>query len=264
MINPIEKDKFGTPLYYQDFNVMIESGLIPNFKSFVNIGEAVNVGTTKRTVWNDDSVYIPPESAIQMTISSTSANDTAGGTGLRSVTITYLDSTYATQTETILLNGQTPVTTVASMIRINSMIATLSTGTVGSTGSNVGTVYLGVGTVTAGVPVTKYSLMPPTRNVSRVAFYTIPLGETQSILNNIFSSVGNKEAIIDFEFSLFGTDGLFVNIAELVISDTLELLGPNLLGFGPTFEKTDIRINVAASAATVDIMFLTTNRVHIT
>jgi hypothetical protein len=76
----------------------------------------------------------------QRSIASSSANDTAAGTGARKVIITYLDVTGAgPYTEEVTLNGTSYVNTVATNI---CFIESIIVSSVGSGGVNAGTLTL--------------------------------------------------------------------------------------------------------------------------
>lgn len=109
------------------------------------------------TTYNEQTVN------AQRSVASANANDTAAGTGARSVTITYYDATGAGPfTETVVLNGLTAVATANSNI---CFIESIVVATVGSGGANAGilTLYvnnaggggtigtIGVGTIVAAV-----------------------------------------------------------------------------------------------------------------
>lgn len=94
------------------------------------------------------TTYVEQTTDAQRSIVSTSANDSSAGTGARTVKITYLDATGAGPfTETITLNGLTAVNTVATNI---CFIESIMVETVGSNGSNVGTLNLYTGTGATG------------------------------------------------------------------------------------------------------------------
>jgi hypothetical protein len=133
-----------------------------------------DVDTTWENLWAAGGLINYPAAALQMKVSSSSANDTAAGTGTRSVTITGLDEDYNEIVETIALNGQTAVTTTNSFLRINNF----TTATAGSGLTNAGDVYIGTGVVTAGVPATIYDMMPAGFNIHQTHAYTIPAGYT--------------------------------------------------------------------------------------
>jgi hypothetical protein len=89
------------------------------------------------------TTYVEQTTNGQRSIVSTSASDTALGTGARTVIITYYDQTCTGPfTETVTLNGLTAVNTVATNICFIERIQVLS---VGSNGSNVGTLNLYTG-----------------------------------------------------------------------------------------------------------------------
>lgn len=97
------------------------------------------------------TTYTEQTSNAQRSLVSTSANDTAAGTGARTVLITYYTSALGgPYTETVTLNGTTPVNTVASDICfIEKMVVT----TVGSGGVNAGTISLKASTGGGGATI---------------------------------------------------------------------------------------------------------------
>lgn len=72
---------------------------------------------------------LPAAAGVQMSVVSTSANDTAAGTGIRTVDIHYLDANLAEQMETVTMNGTTPVLTVATNIRFIQCMHMVTYGT---------------------------------------------------------------------------------------------------------------------------------------
>lgn len=121
-----------------------------------------DVQAVEETIWDHGGVYTYPASATQMTISSSDAGTNAV------VSIVGLGAGYVEQTELITLNGQTPVTTAKSYLRINGMSAL--SGTVADS------IYLGTGVVTAGVPATVYARIINGNNRTEAGLYTVPGG----------------------------------------------------------------------------------------
>lgn len=102
------------------------------------------------------TAYSEPSSAAQRSIASSSASDTAAGIGARMVKITYYDDVLnGPFTETVTLNGVTPVNTTATNIRF---IESLVVVNVGSDGANVGTITLYTGLAGAGTVITTISV----------------------------------------------------------------------------------------------------------
>ena len=83
--------------------------------------------------------YTPSTSVGQRSVASSSANDSSGGTGAQQVTINYLDASFVQHSETLLLNGTTPVPTVnTNYLYIESIVVTQ----VGSGQINAGVISL--------------------------------------------------------------------------------------------------------------------------
>jgi hypothetical protein len=125
------------------FRTRVSMGKVVDARPVFVFGFNPDVQNVEETVWDHGGVYAYPASAIPMTISSSNAGTNAV------VSIVGLGAGYVEQTELITLNGQTPVTTANSYLRINGMSAL--TGTVADS------IYLGTGTVTSGVPATVYA-----------------------------------------------------------------------------------------------------------
>lgn len=86
------------------------------------------------------TTYTEPTANGQRSIASANAADTAAGTGMRTVVLTYFDQTGAGPfTETLTLNGTTGVNTVATDI---CFIESIRGVTVGSGGTNAGIITL--------------------------------------------------------------------------------------------------------------------------
>jgi len=161
------------------FEIQVSQGRVPGYSMVMIAGENPDVDSAAyEDIWTQGGLTVYPAAALQMKVSSSSANDTGAGTGARSVIIQGLDANYDPITETVALTGQTEVTTSASFLRINKMIvATAGTGL-----ANAGTIYIGTGVVTAGVPATIYNTIAPGFNDSLNFSYTIPNGYTGYIM----------------------------------------------------------------------------------
>jgi len=130
-----------------------------------------------------------PLGTTTLGIASTSTDDTAAGTGARSVEISGLDASYLEITETVVLSGNTKVTTSSSFLRINK-VRVVTTGT---TGENQGDIYISSGdeTFTAGgLPTTKlFTSMDAFSNISKTMIFTVPSSKILNVINlNIASN----------------------------------------------------------------------------
>jgi len=169
---------------YEPFELQVARGQIQGHRSVVVFGFNPDVDTAQVSVWPLPSLITFPAAALQMTVSSTSANDTSAGTGARTVVVQGLDANYNEVTETVTLNGQTAVTMTASLLRVNYAYV----ATAGSGNSAAGDIYIGTGVVTAGVPATVYDIIKFDYNNTTTGSYTVPAGYTAYVSQGLFSS----------------------------------------------------------------------------
>lgn len=177
----------GVPFYggspsvvAQDYLLSMAEGDIAGHTPFSKLGYNDDVGSTEEDIWVLGGTYVFPASAIQMEVVSSSASDAAAGTGVRTVRIGYLDNTYAEKTETVTLNGVTPVNTVATnILRVNSIRAV----TCGSGKTAAGTI-----SVRSVGGATTYRVIAQGYTRGRSAIFTVPLGKTLYITSIGISS----------------------------------------------------------------------------
>lgn len=121
-----------------NFNDAVNYGMIANCYSGKITGIISTLALT--TVVVRGTTYTEPTSAAQRSIKSSSANDTAAGTGARTVRITYFDgSMNGPYSEVVTMNGTGVAATVATNIRF---IEKLEIVTAGSNSANVGIISL--------------------------------------------------------------------------------------------------------------------------
>lgn len=164
----------------------------------------------------ESTPYTETTTNSTMTLVSSSASDASAGTGARTVVVTYLDQTGAGPfTATFTMNGTTAVNSgLSNMCFVEKIVV----ATVGSTGSNVGTLTLKtgggatVGTVTA------------TINQTLWAHHYVPTGKTCYIsgfsYGNSSSAVGNGG-----QFVLRASTPTVANTPEIQVSDFMTLVG---------------------------------------
>jgi hypothetical protein len=137
-----------------------------------------SVGTVfEPLIVNSAAAYPIVNTAITLTLSSASANDTAAGTGARTVLVEGVGANFVLQSEVVTLNGQTGVNTVSTYLAVNA-ITVLSAGT-GLV--NAGAIYAGFGTITTGVPASVLSAVAVGENKSQGCIYTVPAGYTWEV-----------------------------------------------------------------------------------
>lgn len=147
------------------------------------------ISTSAETVWNAGATYAKLTAATPLEVVSSSANDTANGTGARTVVVRGVDSSYLPITETVTLNGTTPVAlTAVTHLAVNRFYV----ATVGSGGVNAGNID--VRAVTGSVVV------------SRIAS-AVQLGQGRAS-DFIFTVPDEYTAVIgDIHFSATGVTG---------------------------------------------------------
>lgn len=146
------------------YELLVAQGKVLNVSSVNIYGTQASVNSTSIPVWENATAYTYPTSAIQMTLYSSSASDTA-----LSVRINGLDASYNAIAETLVLtNGTTGVTTVNSYLRINSINVLMS-----SANNPVGTIYLSNSAKTV-----TYAQINIGTGRSQMCIYTVPAGYT--------------------------------------------------------------------------------------
>lgn len=181
-------------------------------------------------------------------IVSSSASDTAVGTGARTITITYLDQTGAGPfTETVTLNG----TTAVNLVNTNhAFIENIVVVTVGSGGSNVGTITLFRG---AGGTGTNVASIGASDNRTFWAHHYTPIGKTTyitgSLIANTSSTVGAGATYAIKAISL-GVAG----DVEKQVTDTLTLYGQSSMT--PRLYTTAIPLAVGPARLTMYVSTL--------
>lgn len=178
---------------YEPFNLQVARGQIPWHQSIVVFGYNSDVDTSVETVWPYGGILPFPSNALQMSVSSDNTNDTAAGTGARTVYIQGLNANHDTISETVSLNGQTAVLTANSYLHINQAYV----ATAGSLNSAAGNIYFGTGALTLGVPATVYDIIQYDYNTRVTGSYTIPSGYTGYLEQGLFSSgqAGGSNAV---------------------------------------------------------------------
>lgn len=101
----------------------------------------IDSGSVPEAIWPVGGQITWPSSAATASISSDSANDAAAGTGIQTLFVQGVDASFVRISETITLNGTTPVSTVNSYLFIDRMFGVLS----GSNERNVGNITATIG-----------------------------------------------------------------------------------------------------------------------
>ena len=180
-----------------------------------------------------------------MLLSSSDTVDTSAGTGARTVRIKGLDTNLDPVEEVLSLNGQTGVAMATNLLRVNKLLVE----TAGSGGQNAGDIYLGTGTITAGVPVNKFGKISVGENDALSSVCTVQAGRT-GLVTGIFIGTPkqanvNVRVVVRELGKVFMTIDRFILFAQaLFIPHDVPLLVP---------AGADIEIRSQASTGTAEI-----------
>lgn len=203
-------------VFPSDQTITITASPLPPSGSGFTYGQVATSAVT--TVPVEATTYTEQTANSTMSIASSSANDTAAGTGARTVTITYFDATMAGPlTHTATLNGTAFVNLVAGMCYIEKIIV----ATVGSTGSNVGTLTLKATTAGGGATV---GTVAATQNRTHWAHHYVPTGKTCYISGFNNGTSGNSTGQAGL-FVLRSSTPTVANTPEIQISDFQDVAG---------------------------------------
>lgn len=189
----------------EPFELQVARGQIAGHSVIHVFGHNPDVDAAEVTIWPTTGLLGHPASPTLMTVSSSSASDTSAGTGARSVFILGINGTGGYVSETVVLNGQTAVTTIHEYDAIERVTVV----SVGSGGVNAGTIYVGTGTVTSGVPAVTYSAMGIGDNVALVGHWTCPTGYVAYLTyGSVTCGTSNTNQYITARLKQRGQDGI--------------------------------------------------------
>jgi len=185
-----------------------------------------------------------------MSVSSGSGVDAAAGIGAHTVTIYGVDGNWAAVKETVVLEGQDAVLTDNEYMIVYRMIV----GESGSSGTNVGALYVGTGAVALGVPAVPECITPAAEGQSEAAFFPVPAG-TKFLLDQaaITGVAAGKEVEAHLRVKPFG-GSWNTKIKVRVIADTFSrtLSRPLLV---PAKSIVEVRAKVDATTAWASATF---------
>ena len=166
------------------FALQVSRGQVQGHAVISVFGYNPDVDTSEESVWPDGGTIPHPTVASVLTVSSSSASDTSAGTGARTVFIEGVDGSFNIVSETVILNGQTAVSTTQSYLFVNSLFVL----TAGSSGQNAGNINVGTGVVTAGVPAVLYDIIAIGYNNRTTGHYCVPAGYTGYMTSGVITT----------------------------------------------------------------------------
>ncbi len=169
---------------YEPFDLQVARGQVTGHTTVNIYGYQPAVAQTFIPIWENATAYIYPPSAITMYIAGTNGDSA-------SILISGLDASYAPISETVVMNGATPVATTKQYLRINGMQVTAGSATNPA----------GVVTLKNLAADTIYAQINAGVGRTQAAIYTVPAGYTfylsridvnTSLNGNNFATYQNK------------------------------------------------------------------------
>jgi hypothetical protein len=214
----------------EDFFLQIARGQVPGHTTVNIYGFQPLVSTTFIPIWENATAYTYPVAATQMHLAGT-AGDTA------TITISGLDASYNTISENLALTGATPVTTVNSYLRVNSMVVAI-----GSATNPAGVVTLKNLTDTV-----TYAQINPGVGRTQAAIYTVPAGYTFYLSRIDINTSLNGNDYVTYQNKTTSPAGVvqLTQQAPFAINYHTQRVMPR-----PFAEKTDIQLMAKIQSGT--------------
>ena len=216
-----------------------QAGAYRDLDYFPLCGARANVGGSFGDLWERSANMVYPTQPTGATINSSSASDTAAGTGAQRVRVVGWNQAWELEDDEIDLAGTSPVTTVKKFWRIHSSRVVR----VGSGGNNAGQIDVKIDSQFA-------SVIAITDNRSLGAHFTIP-PRRSGVLLNVFATGALGGGQIDFGaarlYARFDISGPLFPLVEvqLVGPSGLPQVVPRLVLPGPA----DLVLRVFGSGA---------------
>lgn len=217
----------------RDASVVLISGAITNGGVVQNERQGIQDG---------GDLYVFPESAQRLDVSSDSIVDTVGGIGGSEILIEGLDSDYRQITELVSLSGLTTVQTTQAFLRVNDAAVTQA----GSTGFLQGNV-----TVTTEITADRLAYLDAISGRSNTGNYTVP-ADHDLLIRDIFTSVSRKDEVEAFYTQRDFNSTAFVSTPAGILYESFGAVVNLDIGIR---QKTDLMLTMHPFVADPKIVF---------
>lgn len=243
-----------------DAGVLVSSGDYPNMTVVHKFGRNEAVGTTPEPVALG-GVYQTPTALTSLEIVSASADDTAAGTGARTVFVQGLGADWELISETVTMNGTTAVSLSNQYYRVfRAYVATSGTYATATSGSHAGTLTIRTsGGGATWVTIDEVSVFP--KSQTQTACYTVPSGYNAFVKAVDIHVESGKPASVFF-FQRQGADIVDAPYSSMRLVKQWDGLAGSSnyeesVPLGPFPAKTDIGFmaKVASTTAVVTVDF---------
>ena len=181
----------------EDLFLEIARGNTIDYADVHKFGTNGAIGTTITPVCSS-GFYRTPTTAVSLEVVSTSTNDTAAGSGARSVTVEGLDANGVFQKKTTATDGTSAAAISGTWLRVFRMyVSTSGTYATQTASSHAGTITVQVasgGDVWAQIEVDSGLGL----GQSQIGAYTVPKGKEAYLCTNQFSIDSNKTVNLYF------------------------------------------------------------------
>jgi len=163
---------FRNYIWDEAWELNVSRGKVRGAESIIKFGENLDVDNTLETVWNVGGLYTYLTTAATVTVTSDNVNDSASGTGARTVTVEGLDENYNQVSETLTVGGGAGSIEFLRVFR--AFVASA-----GTSDTNEGTITIASGgTTLATIGIIGFGLTTTGLGQTLMAIYTVPVGYT--------------------------------------------------------------------------------------
>lgn len=232
--------------YLTEQNINIARGLVRGASVIHKFGRNPNVGGAPETIWEQGGIYTYLTVASTVYVSGADAQDSAAGTGARTVTVQGLDANYNAIEETLTVDGA--VSTQSFLRVFRAFVASA-----GSLQSNKGNVLVSTGASGGGTVLAKIATIGTGtvfgQGQTNLALYTIPAGKTGYLTNwNVGVGNYNDAVTANLYTRAFGNGLIFRTRDVMDVPGGLHKRIYQVPFALP--EKTDIEVRAIASSGT--------------
>tara|TARA_R100000544_G_scaffold20565_1_gene10016 strand:- start:23184 stop:23960 length:777 start_codon:yes stop_codon:yes gene_type:complete len=170
-----------------EYGLNVQRGLVPGVSAIHTFGRIPDITTVDGfvTVTDNGQGYTGFDAvqAEKVSIVSNSNDDTPAGPGAHVLLLTGLGAGFVEQSETVVINGTTPVTTTLDYIRLNPVLVVVA----GANGVNTGQILLTQEITTSVI----FGEIQPGNNRTLNSGYTVPAGK-EAYIRSGFATLGRK------------------------------------------------------------------------
>lgn len=116
-------------LLRDDYFRNVSRGLVAGAAPFSSYGKRIATGPETNILWPNGTYVLPPSTGTSLSFVSTDAQDSAAGTGIRTLEVHYLDVNLVPQSAIVALNGLTTVADAITGVRFVQCMHMLTYGT---------------------------------------------------------------------------------------------------------------------------------------